>query len=345
MSSSFLPSRVRYLPRPILTALVILTLTSLVGSLWSAASISAVTTNLRSRLPGAALTQLTTAGGPNHVIDPTTLNLVAPPTLPYFADKRNLFNQYFVKFGWAWTSLVWLVQTVATLAFTPRYIRSSKSGRPTTPLRATLGSIRRFVLASLVWFYLTQKTWFVGLGTGPSLMQRLLVRSGALCMPPPGVAELSCSGRKGEYWHGGHDVSGHTFMMILATMTLVETVAPVLPSVLPSLLDKYLAPRKRPDAVDLTPASQTQTATAPSVAMASAKVVGQSNGSGSVVEGEDSKERAHTHVVLELATVLTLAFVGLWWGMLLTTSLYFHTFDEKMSGLAAGLLGWFASNL
>lgn len=178
-----------------------------------------------------------------------------------------------------------------------------------------LSLTRRYLLASLYWFYLTQATWF-GLRLGPSITHRILRSSGAVCVPsaiahdplaPPasgganiksmhhdGGGGLVCTGAKGEYWRGGHDVSGHAFMMVHCSLFLFELVLPLLPTLFPAL---FVGPKIR------------------------------------------------VHPAVRAIAYAAVGMIALSWWMLLMTNLFFHSPTEKLSGFGFGLMGWFLSGL
>ncbi|KAI5481782.1 inositol phospholipid biosynthesis protein SCS3 [Pseudohyphozyma bogoriensis] len=277
--------------------LAVLVSTSLVGTFvshnWSLSRNVHLSQTLRSRLPAAALDNV-------------------PAPIPYFGDKRNVFNQVFVKLGWAWTTLAFFLYLVAAFAFPPSLYPNSIVIH-TNRVSPCLANLRRYLLATTFWWFLTQGTWFFG--AGPSIAARVLVLSGAVCIPRDaleggGDQELVCRGGPGEYWKGGHDVSGHTFMMVLASLLLFQTITPTLVSF--PLVQRIIA-ILRPS----TPSTSLE---------------------------DEEKPLVPTTPVL-LATYANLALIGLWWWMLLMTSVYFHTPLEKISGLLFGLGGWLFTNL
>lgn len=184
-------------------------------------------------------------------------------------------------------------------------------------------SVRRYLLATLYWFYLTQATWF-GRSLGPSITFRILRSSGAVCVPSAlsseavaqagqgglhadgphdaGAPPLVCTGARGEYWRGGHDVSGHAFMMIHCGMFVFELVYPLLPALFPSLF-RYAASARPPAAPK------------------------------------------RFHPVVMLLGYAAVAMIALCWWMLLMTSLFFHSSSEKLTGVAFGVLGWYVSGM
>ena len=176
-----------------------------------------------------------------------------------------------------------------------------------------LSLTRRYLLASLYWFYLTQATWF-GLRLGPSITHRILRSSGAVCVPSAiahdplvqhpasvksmhhdgGGGGLVCTGAKGEYWRGGHDVSGHAFMMVHCSLFLFELVLPLLPTLFPAF---FVGPR------------------------------------------------INIHPAVRAIAYAAVGMIALSWWMLLMTNLFFHSPTEKLSGFGFGLMGWFLSSL
>ncbi|GAA5983775.1 hypothetical protein JCM10908_005921 [Rhodotorula pacifica] len=322
-----------------------LLVTALLGTTFSILSVSPTTTAFRSRLPAHTLTQLTSKGRAFPV-----------PSLPYFADKRNAINQLFVKRSWAWVTGLFLAfasavvllpapRTASTLsaqstsssspasntrraaASANRYGAAADSRSATSnPLTPHLIALtRRYLLASLYWFYLTQATWF-GLRLGPSITHRILRSSGAVCVPSAiahdplaphaaagglhhdgaggksmhldgpndARAGMVCTGAKGEYWRGGHDVSGHSFMMVHCSLFLFELVLPLLPTLFPAL---FVGPKIR------------------------------------------------THPAVKAIAYAAVGMIALSWWMLLMTNLFFHSPTEKLSGFGFGLMGWYLSSL
>src|SRR3954454_12094915 len=74
----------------------------------------------------------------------------------YWSKKSNLFNQYFVKIGWFWTSVCFFTYVIPYAKF-------------------SIFSFKRWVLATLYWCIATQ--WFFG----PSIMDRIFVITGGEC--------------------------------------------------------------------------------------------------------------------------------------------------------------------
>ena len=251
------------------------------------------------------------------------------------SSQRNVLNQWFVKRSWGWVTAIFIAFNLAVLAFpssptgpqkpspsTPTIVngRNVPSTRLAVPSAHLFASLRRYLLASLVWFYLTQATWF-GSTLGPSIAFRILRSSGAVCVPSaiasdplssraaggglhadgladPAGPPMVCTGAKGEYWRGGHDVSGHAFMMVHCSLFLLELVYPLLPALFPAFFT-----------------------------------------------GGTTRAGARVHPAIKLVGYAAVVAMALAWWMLLMTSLFFHSPAEKLTGTAFGILGWYLSSL
>ncbi|CEH12788.1 Inositol phospholipid synthesis protein, Scs3p [Ceraceosorus bombacis] len=183
--------------------------------------------------------------------------------------------------------------------------------------------------------------WFFG----PSLTTRLRVWTGATCVPasiitaapgivvpPGGIDPIICLTGKGitpashptlfsaatlsgahasggvirPKFRGGHDLSGHTFILILSSLLLVEDLLPYLSYLIPSIpLPRSLRASRNPFS-------------------------SSSKGSSNEVKALINRSVAY----------LILLVILLEWFCLLNTALFFHTPQEKVSGFAAGVLGW-----
>lgn len=157
-------------------------------------------------------------------IYPVTLALASlstvlfTPQQNYFSYKRNIFNTVFVKYGWFWTTIVY-------------FYHVSRLRR--TPIQQ---AFTRWGLATLWWYFVTQ--WCFG----PPLMDRAFLITGGTCdiVQDPVKAAASdmsdtriiltsaaCKIAKGT-WKGGHDLSGHVFLLVHASLFLWNEIMPVL---------------------------------------------------------------------------------------------------------------------
>ncbi|KAJ1905988.1 hypothetical protein LPJ81_001612 [Coemansia sp. IMI 209127] len=135
------------------------------------------------------------------------LHSTAQP-LSAWADKRNPLNSYFAKLAWGWTSALF----VAALA----------ACAPTRAPAASALHAARYALATLYWVAMVR--WCFG----PPLLDRLFVLTGGSCAlsepPASASASLSACRAAGGRWVGGHDVSGHCFLLLHSALFLVEEV-------------------------------------------------------------------------------------------------------------------------
>lgn len=162
------------------------------------------------------------------VLSPTAHQPADPATaqskpINYFARKNNIFNLYFVKIGWIWFTLAF---ASLLLAYPPSAARGKRQTQ----------ALLRYALATAVWYATTQ--WFFG----PAIIDRSFVVTGGKCETvlaglrerrdekgvlgatadePLGVylTAAACKAAGGS-WRGGHDVSGHVFMLVLVTAVL-----------------------------------------------------------------------------------------------------------------------------
>ncbi|KAK5796503.1 hypothetical protein VI817_005788 [Penicillium citrinum] len=231
----------------------------------------------------------------------------------YFARKNNIFNVYFVKIGWLWTTLAF----ASLLICQPAYRSSSQQQ---TRSRRILQAVLRYAFATSVWYLMTQ--WFFG----PAIIDRGFVVTGGKCeqvmdkvenlgpqaseSPSAQLETLfsaaACKAAGGA-WAGGHDISGHVFMLVLATAFLsFEAIG----------VGAFAAPSTTPQ--DKGEASRTRKSSDPA--------------SLSVDEQSDSSDPLR-----RLCLRLVWGVVGLGWWMLFMTAIWFHTWLEKWSGLAVAL--------
>lgn len=150
--------------------------------------------------------------------DPATQAHSQDPNLSpsYFARKDNILNVHFVKKGWFWTMVAFAVFA---------------STHPALRKRAGMfqQAVARLGLATLSWFLVT--TWFFG----PAIIDRSFRWTGGKCeLVEDAVAEgtehlgqvvtaVACKAAGGA-WKGGHDISGHVFLLTLASGFLMQEV-------------------------------------------------------------------------------------------------------------------------
>jgi hypothetical protein len=223
----------------------------------------------------------------------------------YFARKNNIFNVYFVKIGWLWTTAAF----VSLLIFQPLYSssRPQSSSQQEARFRRTLQALLRYTLATTAWYLSTQ--WFFG----PAIIDRGFVATGGKCERAlekvgemgTGTADLevlftaaTCKSAGGA-WRGGHDISGHVLMLVLATGLLAfEAVGASAPAFFSRFNPTGDAGRERkPSDADSNP----------------------------TVEPTEIGGFARTWSLR-----LVWGVVGLGWWMLFMTAIWFHTWLEKV---------------
>ncbi|EPS42911.1 hypothetical protein H072_3217 [Dactylellina haptotyla CBS 200.50] len=226
---------------------------------------------------------------PTTILLGSLFSVVAPNgrSASYFSRKNNMFNVFFVKIGWFWTTAAFLVH-IANL----RHPNASK---------ARIKAVMRWVLATAAWVLVTQ--WFFG----PPLMDRAFAITGGACRHNYDIhrtagkheftskveeafTSAACKVAGGK-WDGGHDLSGHAFMLTHASLFLwAET--------LPRLIDSWWR--------------------------------------------SPMGTRNTNLLTLEWYGVhwFVWGILGLWWWMLLMTSVYFHTWPEKVTGWFVALFEW-----
>jgi Inositol phospholipid synthesis and fat-storage-inducing TM len=280
------PARRRGAQREVVFIVVLLFATVSLGSLYGDLNTTHQETVLRSRIPASVAEAI--HGG----------------SLPYFADKRNLFNRYFVKQAWGWSSAVVAAHLIASFLAAPAV--SDSRPRSSSPVFGLLKPVLRWCFATLWWLAVT--SWFFG----PSLVDRVLVLTGAECVPADGVTHGDstlaalhpdlCSTKafaQGQqirpYWRGGHDISGHVFLLVHAILFLASHFYD-------TFRHLVFSPSPRPGETRLA-----------------------------------ALERWTGYAAL--------ALMWLWWWMVLMTSLFFHRSEEKLSGFLFGIFSWMLSEM
>lgn len=223
-----------------------------------------------------------------------------PSTAPtFFATKKNIFNVWFVKKGWFWT-------TAAFFLFLYTWPGFGK-GLSVRRIRATL----RWSVVTLWWVFVTQ--WFFG----PPLVDRSFVFTGGQCekLADPEQREemsdarvyLTASACKaaGRRWVGGHDISGHVFLLIAGSALLWFETLPALTRV------EGLRDGRR-------------------IKLEDGKVA-------SVGVEKDPEGEKYEPTRRGVPVPITIA-AFMWW-MLLMTAAFFHTWFEKFTGLLVAFAG------
>jgi hypothetical protein len=200
-----------------------------------------------------------------------------------------------VKIGWFWTTVAFLVLWATHPTYGP-----SKAAVLT---RRRLQGLLRWGLVTLWWIIVTQWFW------GPALIDRGFVATGGMCdlvRSAEGREELGEVGAfvtgqackmAGGTWRGGHDISGHVFLLVLGSAFLGMEMLPV--------LERGMGVRDE------------------RVVVRGDGGVGRAEGVGEEDEGERWGWGVGVGGVV----------VGLEWWMILMTAVFFHTWVEKVSGI------------
>ncbi|KAI4194790.1 MAG: hypothetical protein LQ350_007560 [Teloschistes chrysophthalmus] len=236
----------------------------------------------------------------------------------YFALKRNVFNRYFVKVGWFWFTVAWMMWVGVGRGMVRRakgwnsgervveLDDDEKSGEEEggvgngggggwvlTPRR--LRSVVRWGVVTVWWMLVTQ--WCFG----PALIDRGFTYTGGQCELLRNPYEREEMGEVREFvtatacklaggqWKGGHDISGHVFILVLGSA-----------SVGLEILGGLMAARR--------------------------EEVDEGDGEGGGRLGK-------------WGWGFVGGVVGMSWWMLLMTAAYFHTWFEKFTGLLTAFLG------
>ncbi|MCJ1387285.1 hypothetical protein MMC18_000126 [Xylographa bjoerkii] len=229
----------------------------------------------------------------------------------YFARKRNLFNVFFVKIGWFWT----------TLAFLVFLLLHPSTGPPRsvvlTPRRAQ--AFVRYTIVTMWWVLVTQ--WFFG----PGLVDRSFLLTGGQCelvRTEEGRDSMSDTREfvtgaacklAGGSWKGGHDISGHVFLLVLGSAFLWFEILPV--------VMRHAGLREQRLILHEDGNIKSAEAEVP------------------IAKAKEDREEAEAEATGVSVPVIV---AGLSWWMLLMTAAYFHTWFEKFTGLVVAFAGLFA---
>lgn len=225
----------------------------------------------------------------------------------YFAKKSNIFNVYFVKIGWVWI-------TAAFALFIASHRGLGPSFQVTT---RRLQAAARYACVTFVWIFVTQ--WFFG----PALIDRGFRLTGGQCavmLSKDPVSEAkkadmsdlrealshaACKAAGGR-WMGGHDISGHVFLLILGSGMLWFELLPVV-------------------------ARWTGLREARRINSSDGRVL---SASAEPLASESQGHKGSMEVPQELGVGAKLAMgvAAVSWWMLLMTAAYFHTWFEKFTG-------------
>lgn len=208
----------------------------------------------------------------------------------YFAQKHNLFNVLFVKIGWLWISSAFVV-----FLFT-------HGGPPAVLTPRRVQALVRFSLVTAWWVAVTK--WFFG----PPLMDRTFVLTGGACEGDVAILTGAACKVAGGRWNGGHDISGHVFLLVLGSTFLWMEVLYV--ALLSSGVPEERSILTGRDGTEVKSADVER------------------------VPGDEAKD---IRGIPMLAFRLALVVLALSWFMLFMTAAYFHTWVEKVWSISSML--------
>ncbi|APA10174.1 hypothetical protein SS1G_07403 [Sclerotinia sclerotiorum 1980 UF-70] len=235
-----------------------------------------------------------------------------PSTAPsYFAKKSNIFNQWFVKKGWAWI-------TASYFFFLLTHPSTGPPGVLTVTPRRLRGFLR-YAVVTTWWIFVTQ--WFFG----PAIIDRGFIITGGQCDMVDAAEKghvdmddtrqfltgVACKAVGGK-WRGGHDISGHVFLLVLGSMFLFQEVLHVV--------------------LRSSGIKEERTIVMEDGAIKSADVE---------APPQNEAEGLNQDGWLGLSVRIILGVAGLSLFMLAMTAMYFHTWFEKFTGLIVAFGGVF----
>jgi hypothetical protein len=227
----------------------------------------------------------------------------------YFARKKNVFNIYFVKIGWFWTTLAFAIFIFTHTSLGPLM-------RPITPRR--IQAVLRYLAVTACWVATTQ--WFFG----PPLIDRGFRITGGVCeilkedvavgARSKGEQIFTAAACKlaGGQWKGGHDISGHVFLLILGSALLWSEILPA-----------------------VTHSEGLRDGRRIMLANGSVKTVAEMQRE----TAEDSRIGGQEQQVTTIGVKIGIGVAALMWWMLLMTAAFFHTWVEKFTGLLVAFTG------
>lgn len=245
----------------------------------------------------------------------------------YYNNKGNIFNQYFVKKGWGWTTAVilffYIIKALYTKTRGGKFTEDNTKEAHVQRVTSTnlLSAAFRYFCATAWWILFTQ--WCFGL----PIMDKVFLWTGGKCTgiseekiaahlkgklldskvfqkfdqiyESSSVSSMVCRRLRGS-WEGGHDPLGHVFLLVHSSLYMFF-----------EMKEHWCG------------------------FGALAKDIRQ------LFQQRNRRLGLWTFLKQNPETPLIL-LMALWWYMLLMTNMYFHLLAEKLVGLAFGYFGIFA---
>lgn len=213
----------------------------------------------------------------------------------YFSRSDNLFNVYFVKIGWFWT----LLFSSPFLYFTSSVLNCGDKQK------VLKQHLPRLIIATFFWFMWTK-------------LFNVVENSYGRCNMKLYETKRSCL-KAGAFWMG-FDISGHVFILIYASLVLIEEARPIVG------WDNIKEHLRMEDH------------------NRKAQITSSSNPLRNLNDNEmyilrDMYEK-HTPIIKLLFVAMTILQL-LWDIMLVCTMLYYHRMVEKITGGIIAICTWY----
>jgi len=200
-------------------------------------------------------------------------------TLPdhyYFVQKHNIFNKYGTKIGWFWT-----------LLFLTPFIWLTSMARNNSKFKACQ-NLLRLGISTILWYSFT------------SMFVRFEHITGK-CNGENDFSRLQCM-RHDKEWIPGIDISGHTFMLVLANLIISE--------------EAFSFKNWPSSSMVHNPGSQSR-----------------------IGGARDNHEKSTR--IITIFFILMFLLHGLWDFQIIITSLYYHTVPHKLIGAMLAISSWY----
>ncbi|KAL8420439.1 hypothetical protein RB594_003284 [Gaeumannomyces avenae] len=212
----------------------------------------------------------------------------------YFARKDNLVNVLFVKRGWAWVSAAF----AAFVLTHPHHTKNTTTGRGGGQHGGSSSRRLRAVLR------------YTG-GKCEEAEQKVRGVDNYAASPVDIFSAAACRTAGGR-WRGGHDISGHVFLLVLGSFFLLQEAG-------------WVAVRAWEGASGSGRRRDSRAVVMPDGAVKGVDV--------------EADRRREDPSELGFGGRFVAGVVGLSMWMLLMTAIYFHTWFEKLTGLLVALIG------
>lgn len=221
----------------------------------------------------------------------------------YFLNKRNIFNDYFVKLSWAWTSIL-----LGSFLLVSSFVYSARC------YRTIFRQLARVAVATAIWFVCVRLFVWVE-------------RSGLLapgCTMPGHKNEAECM-KNGAVWHP-FEISGHVFILTYIALCTAEELTIFERW---ERLGKYLKDSNLHFSIDENEMNGTASPSLSALSEDERAQVGQLYRRWGWLVG--------------VFYVLNVIFSVFWLIMITITSLYYHQFEHKIVAFIIAYAVWYAT--